>query len=171
MSTTPPTSPPPALAETMGQPGEKRSHEQMNEKAPTPDVQIIERPASSVILPQPPRSTSPLEPGRRSPGKTGIRPESPPQRPVRSDPGQQSHARGESSFTHSSEDSTQLDSHPKHPIEPFDWDEFEERFADAMGKMKEKEDLLYDEFNDMIQFFGIWLSTIDNHENERAYKR
>ncbi|KAH0562107.1 hypothetical protein GP486_003199 [Trichoglossum hirsutum] len=171
MSTTPPTSPPPSMAEAMGQPGEKRSHEQMNENAATADVQIVEKPVSSATLPQPPRSTSPLGPGRRSPGKTSFRPDSSPQRPVKGDPRRQPRARGGSSFTHSSEDSTHLESHPKHPIEPFDWDEFEERFADAMGKIKEKEDLLYDEFNDMIQFFGTWLSTIDNHENERAYKR
>jgi hypothetical protein len=151
MSTTPPTSPPPAVAQTIEQPAEKRSREQMSENVLTPDSQATENPLPSGTLPQPLGSASPAKSGRRSPKKTAVNPELSPQGPTRNATQQQAYTLGGSSHTRSSDDSTQLDSHPKRPIEPFDWDEFEGRFADAMGKIKAKEDLLYDEFNEMIQ--------------------
>ncbi|KAH0539093.1 hypothetical protein FGG08_004331 [Glutinoglossum americanum] len=159
------------MAQEIAQPGEKRSREQMNERTSSPDVQIIERPAPPPTLLRPSRSISPLKSGRKSPKMTNVKSGSSSQGPTRDTPREQTYTPEESSFARSPEDSILLESHPKHPIESFDWDEFEGRFADAMGEIKAKEDLLYDEFDEMIQFFGIWLSTIDTHEDERAHKR
>ena len=152
MSTTPPSSPPLLAVEVAQKPAEKRSHEQMNEPAPTPEIQTIERPARPEILPRFSRSTSPLKPGQ-TPPKKSIRPESSPAGPTKNaaQQQQQGNIQVESSFARSSEDSVQLDSHPKHPIELFDWDKFEERFCNTMTELETREDKLYEEFTELTQ--------------------
>ncbi|KAI9784798.1 MAG: hypothetical protein M1839_001528 [Geoglossum umbratile] len=187
MSTTPPTSPKPA---------KKRSHERINEPTPGPDVKAIEKLERPEALPQRSRSASPLKPGQTSPKKTVQLKPSLARHSKNAPQEQQGNVHAESPLTRSSEDSTQLDSRPKHPVEPFDWDKFEERFCNTMTELETREDKLYEEFTELTrvryltayaiffayleslsegllwpQFFEVWFSSLDLHEGDRAYKR
>ncbi|KAI9764999.1 MAG: hypothetical protein M1840_007921 [Geoglossum simile] len=157
MSTTPPTSPPLPMVGEVQKPAEKRSHEQMNEPALNPDVQTAERPEVLEIIPQPSRSASPSKQGRILPKKS-IKPETPPAGHSRNAPQQkqqqqqqQGNMQEETPFPRCSDDSMHMDSHPKNPIEPFDWDNFEERFCNSMTEIEAREDKLYEELTELTR--------------------
>jgi hypothetical protein len=142
------------MAGMVQKPAEKRSHEQMNEPAPEPDVQTTERPEILTIIPQTSRSTSPLKQGRKLPQKKSVKPESPPAGHSKNAPQQnqqQGNVQEESPHPPYSEDSTHMDNHPKNPIEPFDWDEFEERFCNSMTELETREDKLYEELTELTR--------------------
>ncbi|KAF2093133.1 hypothetical protein NA57DRAFT_48715 [Rhizodiscina lignyota] len=60
---------------------------------------------------------------------------------------------------------------PSMRIDDFDWTGLEATYQSRMEQAAEEEGQLYQEFNHLIEFFGIWASTIQNHEEERSAKR
>lgn len=56
-------------------------------------------------------------------------------------------------------------------LAPFDWDEFEARFEEALAKANEGEQELLDEFESLIKYFNVWASAASVHDTERGIKR
>ncbi|KAK0656549.1 hypothetical protein B0T16DRAFT_452107 [Cercophora newfieldiana] len=56
-------------------------------------------------------------------------------------------------------------------LAPFNWEEFEERFEEALTKANNDEKALLDEFEELIKYFNVWASAASVHDSERAVKR
>lgn len=56
-------------------------------------------------------------------------------------------------------------------LAPFDWDEFEARFEEALKKAEEDEKDLIKEFEDLIRYFNVWAAAASAHDTERGVKR
>jgi len=56
-------------------------------------------------------------------------------------------------------------------LAPFDWDEFEARFEEALAKANDDEQELLDEFENLIKYFNVWASAASVHDTERGVKR
>ncbi|KAL8650585.1 MAG: hypothetical protein Q9210_003733 [Variospora velana] len=60
---------------------------------------------------------------------------------------------------------------PKEPLEPYGWDDLEERFLKKMEECQVREGEIEKEFREWIDVFQAWASTTREHEEERAHKR
>ncbi|KAI9842271.1 MAG: hypothetical protein M1837_007340 [Sclerophora amabilis] len=60
---------------------------------------------------------------------------------------------------------------PRDPLELYNWDDLLERYQRAMAEKDETEFKIYDEFQQLIKFFGNWVQTSAYHENDRSNKR
>lgn len=56
-------------------------------------------------------------------------------------------------------------------LAPFDWDEFEARFEEALQKANQDEQELSKEFEELIKYFNVWASAASAHDTERGIKR
>ncbi|KAI1081963.1 hypothetical protein F5B20DRAFT_578737 [Whalleya microplaca] len=56
-------------------------------------------------------------------------------------------------------------------LAPFDWDDFRERYEQALQEADEQEKQLLDEFDQLVKYFNVWASASSAHDNERAIKR
>jgi len=56
-------------------------------------------------------------------------------------------------------------------IPPFDWEEFGNRYEQALSQANEQEKELLAEFDRLVKYFNIWASAASAHDNERAVKR
>ncbi|KAH9906487.1 hypothetical protein F4778DRAFT_726287 [Xylariomycetidae sp. FL2044] len=59
---------------------------------------------------------------------------------------------------------------PGHLV-PFDWDDFEERYAKALQEADDEEQQLLEDFDRLVKYFNVWASASSTHDNERAVKR
>ncbi|KAK0665669.1 hypothetical protein QBC41DRAFT_11390 [Cercophora samala] len=59
---------------------------------------------------------------------------------------------------------------PGHLV-PFDWEEFETRYQEALAKANGEEQELLAEFENLIKFFNVWASSASVHDTERGIKR
>ncbi|CAL8575114.1 hypothetical protein XPA_001057 [Xanthoria parietina] len=60
---------------------------------------------------------------------------------------------------------------PKGLLEPFGWDDLEERFAQKMHECQRQEGEIANEFKEWGQVFQAWASTTREYEEERLHKR
>lgn len=60
---------------------------------------------------------------------------------------------------------------PGGSLSPFDWDDLEVRFAQALADANKHEEELMAEFGALVKYFNIWASTASARDNERAAKR
>ncbi|KAK4128146.1 hypothetical protein N657DRAFT_5512 [Parathielavia appendiculata] len=56
-------------------------------------------------------------------------------------------------------------------LAPFDWDEFEARYEEALADADLQEQELLREFEDLVKFFNVWASAASVHDTERGVKR
>ncbi|KAK4454764.1 hypothetical protein QBC34DRAFT_140539 [Podospora aff. communis PSN243] len=56
-------------------------------------------------------------------------------------------------------------------LAPFDWDEFETRFDEALTKANGDEQELLKEFENLVKYFNVWASAASVHDAERGVKR
>ncbi|KAK4250777.1 hypothetical protein C7999DRAFT_11451 [Corynascus novoguineensis] len=56
-------------------------------------------------------------------------------------------------------------------LAPFDWDEFEARYQEALADADRQERELLQEFEDLVKFFNVWASAASVHDTERGVKR
>ncbi|KAL2127213.1 hypothetical protein VTI74DRAFT_11083 [Chaetomium olivicolor] len=56
-------------------------------------------------------------------------------------------------------------------LAPFDWDEFEARYEEALADADRQEQELLKEFEDLVKFFNVWASAASVHDTERGVKR
>jgi hypothetical protein len=59
---------------------------------------------------------------------------------------------------------------PGHLV-PFDWDDFEARYEEALANADKEEQELLKEFEDLVKFFNVWASAASVHDSERGVKR
>ncbi|KAL8748043.1 MAG: hypothetical protein Q9184_007517, partial [Pyrenodesmia sp. 2 TL-2023] len=60
---------------------------------------------------------------------------------------------------------------PKELLEPYQWDDLEERFLKRMEQCQAREEEIEKDFREWIQVFEAWASTTREHEEQRAHKR
>jgi hypothetical protein len=60
---------------------------------------------------------------------------------------------------------------PQDKIDPFDWQQLETEYLDAMAECKAEEDAQLEEFASLSRFFGVWAETISGHEQKRSHQR
>ncbi|KAM7202410.1 hypothetical protein V8F33_002818 [Rhypophila sp. PSN 637] len=56
-------------------------------------------------------------------------------------------------------------------LPPFDWDEFEARYEEALGDSNRHEQELLEEFDLLVKYFNVWASAASVHDTERGVKR
>ncbi|KAK4181694.1 hypothetical protein QBC36DRAFT_39840 [Triangularia setosa] len=56
-------------------------------------------------------------------------------------------------------------------LAPFDWEEFEARYQEALANANAEEQELLAEFENLIKFFNVWASSASVHDTERGVKR
>ncbi|KAK4161965.1 hypothetical protein QBC43DRAFT_89179 [Cladorrhinum sp. PSN259] len=56
-------------------------------------------------------------------------------------------------------------------LAPFDWEDFEARYEEALANADEEEKRLLAEFEDLIRFFNVWATSASAHDAERGVKR
>ncbi|EGS18019.1 uncharacterized protein CTHT_0060330 [Thermochaetoides thermophila DSM 1495] len=68
---------------------------------------------------------------------------------------------------------SQTEKSPSTPghLAPFDWDEFEARYEEALAAADRDEQELLREFDDLVKFFNVWASAASVHDTERGVKR
>ncbi|KAL2270013.1 hypothetical protein VTJ83DRAFT_2197 [Remersonia thermophila] len=59
---------------------------------------------------------------------------------------------------------------PGHLV-PFDWEEFQARYEDALADADREEQELLKEFEDLVKFFNVWASAASVNDSERGVKR
>ncbi|KAL2158476.1 hypothetical protein VTH06DRAFT_4242 [Thermothelomyces fergusii] len=59
---------------------------------------------------------------------------------------------------------------PGHLV-PFDWEEFEARYEEALADADRQERELLREFEELVKFFNVWASAASVHDTERGVKR
>ncbi|EPE02768.1 hypothetical protein F503_08531 [Ophiostoma piceae UAMH 11346] len=107
-----------------------------------------------------------------------------PQRPLANGQG---HADGANGTTNGTALGNALRNHPQlqHPrrgtsqlresspghVPPFDWEEFEARYEQALTDMNGEEKELLEEFDQLVNYFNVWASAASAHDDERAVKR
>ncbi|EOO00752.1 hypothetical protein UCRPA7_3649 [Phaeoacremonium minimum UCRPA7] len=67
-------------------------------------------------------------------------------------------------------DTERSPSTPGH-LAPFDWEEFESRYEQALSDANQQEQDLLGEFERLVKYFNVWASAASAHDNERAHKR
>jgi hypothetical protein len=72
--------------------------------------------------------------------------------------------------TNGQKDMERSPSTPGH-LAPFDWDEFEARYEEALTKANGDEQKLLDEFEELIKYFNVWAAAASVHDTERGIKR
>ncbi|KAL8777043.1 MAG: hypothetical protein Q9213_008031 [Squamulea squamosa] len=60
---------------------------------------------------------------------------------------------------------------PKELLEPFGWDDLEERFVQKMDECQKQEEEIEKEFREWCHVFQAWASTTREHEEDRLHKR
>ncbi|KAI1003439.1 hypothetical protein K3495_g4767 [Podosphaera aphanis] len=84
----------------------------------------------------------------------------------------------------SSKDSTETPFPPEHEesselhetdmdseLPELDWEQFENRFTEALQKLDEEESQILDQFDQLMEMFFIWAQTGSSHETDRTIKR
>ncbi|KAK3301076.1 uncharacterized protein B0H64DRAFT_30198 [Chaetomium fimeti] len=56
-------------------------------------------------------------------------------------------------------------------LAPFDWDEFEARYEEALADTDRQEQELLQEFEELVKFFNVWASAASVNDTERGIKR
>ncbi|KAB5549812.1 hypothetical protein GE09DRAFT_1241537 [Coniochaeta sp. 2T2.1] len=56
-------------------------------------------------------------------------------------------------------------------LAPFDWDDFEGRYEQALAEANNEEKELLEEFDRLVKYFNVWASAASVHDNERGAKR
>ncbi|KAK4237044.1 hypothetical protein C8A03DRAFT_35039 [Achaetomium macrosporum] len=56
-------------------------------------------------------------------------------------------------------------------LAPFDWDEFEARYEEALADANRNEQELLKEFEELVKFFNVWASAASVRDTERGVKR
>ncbi|KXX80083.1 hypothetical protein MMYC01_202873 [Madurella mycetomatis] len=56
-------------------------------------------------------------------------------------------------------------------LAPFDWDDFEARYEEALAEADGHEQELLKEFEELVKFFNVWASAASVHDTERGVKR
>ncbi|GAB1311063.1 Extracellular mutant protein 11 C-terminal domain-containing protein [Madurella fahalii] len=56
-------------------------------------------------------------------------------------------------------------------LAPFDWDDFEARYEEALAEADGHEQELLREFEELVKFFNVWASAASAHDTERGVKR
>ncbi|KAK0729309.1 hypothetical protein B0T21DRAFT_292440 [Apiosordaria backusii] len=56
-------------------------------------------------------------------------------------------------------------------LAPFDWEDFEARYQEALANANAEEQELLAEFENLIKFFNVWASSASVHDTERGVKR
>ncbi len=56
-------------------------------------------------------------------------------------------------------------------LAPFDWDEFETRYEEALKDTDRSEKELIDEFEALVKYFNVWAAAASVHDTERGIKR
>ncbi|KAK0733587.1 hypothetical protein B0T26DRAFT_736499 [Lasiosphaeria miniovina] len=56
-------------------------------------------------------------------------------------------------------------------LAPFDWEEFESRYEEALADSGHQEQELLEEFEALIKYFNVWASAASVHDSERGVKR
>ncbi|KAK3362700.1 hypothetical protein B0T25DRAFT_561764 [Lasiosphaeria hispida] len=59
---------------------------------------------------------------------------------------------------------------PGHLV-PFDWDDFEARYEEALKDANRQEQDLLEEFETLIKYFNVWAAAASVHDTERGVKR
>ncbi|TKA38628.1 hypothetical protein B0A54_09564 [Friedmanniomyces endolithicus] len=70
-----------------------------------------------------------------------------------------------------SSDGISTPSEPHDMIAEFDWTDLERRYHRRMDELGATEHQIYDEFNQLCDFFAVWAATSQVHEVDRSYKR
>lgn len=68
---------------------------------------------------------------------------------------------------HDEEDATD----PREEMNPFNWQELETEYLNAMAECKAEEDAHLQDFASLSQFFRVWAETISGHEQKRSHQR
>lgn len=68
---------------------------------------------------------------------------------------------------HDEEDATK----PQDEMNPFDWQELETEYLNAMAICKAEEDAHLEDFASLSKFFGVWAETISGYEQKRSHQR
>ncbi|KAK3330169.1 hypothetical protein B0H66DRAFT_527537 [Apodospora peruviana] len=56
-------------------------------------------------------------------------------------------------------------------LAPFDWDDFEARYEEALSNADRDEQELLQEFDQLVKYFHVWASAASVHDTDRAVKR
>ncbi|KAK3394384.1 hypothetical protein B0H63DRAFT_517518 [Podospora didyma] len=56
-------------------------------------------------------------------------------------------------------------------LAPFDWEEFEGRYEEALAEANRHEQELLEEFEVLVKYFNVWASAASVHDSERGVKR
>ncbi|KAK4110469.1 hypothetical protein N656DRAFT_799986 [Canariomyces notabilis] len=56
-------------------------------------------------------------------------------------------------------------------LAPFDWEDFEARYEEALAEADGQEQALLKEFEELVKFFNVWASAASVHDTERGVKR
>ncbi|KAI0435073.1 hypothetical protein F5Y09DRAFT_353988 [Xylaria sp. FL1042] len=56
-------------------------------------------------------------------------------------------------------------------LAPFDWEDFRDRYEQALQEADDKEKEMLEEFGQLVKYFNVWASASSTHDNERAAKR
>ncbi|KAI1328874.1 hypothetical protein F5Y16DRAFT_367526 [Xylariaceae sp. FL0255] len=56
-------------------------------------------------------------------------------------------------------------------LNPFNWDDFNERYEKALQEADANEKQMLEEFERLVKYFNIWASASSSHDTERAVKR
>ncbi|KAK3945366.1 hypothetical protein QBC46DRAFT_116735 [Diplogelasinospora grovesii] len=56
-------------------------------------------------------------------------------------------------------------------LAPFDWEEFEARYEDALADANRQEQELLEEFERLVKYFNVWAAAASVHDTERGIKR
>ncbi|KAK0730433.1 hypothetical protein B0H67DRAFT_474659 [Lasiosphaeris hirsuta] len=56
-------------------------------------------------------------------------------------------------------------------LAPFDWDDFEARYEEALSDANRQEQDLLEEFETLIKYFNVWAAAASVHDTERGVKR
>ncbi|KAL1845302.1 hypothetical protein VTK73DRAFT_707 [Phialemonium thermophilum] len=68
-------------------------------------------------------------------------------------------------------DSTERSPSTPGHLAPFDWEEFEFRYEQALSDANRTEQELLEEFDQLVKYFNVWASAASVHDNERGVKR
>ncbi|KAK4141874.1 uncharacterized protein C8A04DRAFT_38783 [Dichotomopilus funicola] len=71
---------------------------------------------------------------------------------------------------HRGDGSDRSPSTPGH-LAPFDWEDFEARYEEALADADLQEQELLKEFEDLVKFFNVWASAASVNDTERGVKR
>lgn len=138
---------------------------------PVPSRHQLDQAESPIVPPQDsePVSTDKIEPTTLDTASLDPPLIQPP--PARRSQVQTPEPRPSLDFTNGHKSNTERSPSTPGHLAPFDWDEFESRYLQALAEANHQEQKLLEEFNRLVQYFNVWASAGSVHDNERGVKR